>query len=108
MAVFIGANSTSIVTIYVPNLGNPKGPWAINADIILPGLNDMMRDRRNYHIFEMRMILDYGPPFLNGTYPLLEYRNQAGKLGMGVATAKLELGRARLLSGFAWALVCHG
>ena len=84
-----------------------KGRWATNADIILPGLNDMIADRRNYHVFEMRMMLDYGPAFLNGDNPLLEYRNQIGELGMGVARTKSGLGEARFLRGFTWALLCH-
>lgn len=84
-----------------------KGRWALNADTILPGLNNMIGRRRHDHIFEVRMSLGHGPPFLNGAYPLLDDRNRVGELGMGVAIAKKGLGKARLLRGFAWALVCQ-
>ena len=63
----------------------------MNADTILPGLNNMIGCRRHYHMFEMRMGSGYGPPFLNGDYPLLDDQDRVGELGMGVASAKMRI-----------------
>lgn len=48
----------------------------------------MIGHRRHFRTLEMRMMLGCGPAFFNGGYPSLDYRDQVGELGMGVAIAK--------------------